>query len=507
MRSRSRQWYAIVAGEVEGDALRGNEKLDDAETLRKRLLAGPTVDIFVGKERRHWTLHRKLLCHHSEWFEGQFGGGHGGDGAVSKKGSGKEGMVNGTSPDTKKKAPDKLELLDDDPRGFELLVKWLYQGSLDSLDPMTDEEKYNYAVACHKLYLLCSKFSISTLANASMDIYRMALNSAQLVPDPVEINEIYRSSPPKSPFRKLMVKIAARQIMDPDVDKDAESYRTCFESNPDFAVEMVNEIRSSSGGMLFEDPTEGVGCEWHDHEDGLDCSGKGKGKAKVTGSPGRRVKIIVEEQPVERKSPPPRTPRKLRSPGTPSSTSPPQTNGHSSAQSSPESSARADVAGQLVNGNARRRRPSTSTASIAPSEPSINGSRSTPKSVESKPGKPRNGPPLNSHLQPAANGHTGSPRQLPPGQYRKIVRQLSSTDVKTDARNGARNEEVAEIVVRKKPRKLGTPAGSGSETSPPQRGMGGTGKMEDGVKIYVLTGMCDSISTLCYLRTLAFNLE
>ncbi|KAK6434867.1 hypothetical protein LTR95_008946 [Oleoguttula sp. CCFEE 5521] len=485
MRSRSRQWFAIGAGEVEGDALRGSEKFDEAETLRKRLLAGPTVDIFVGKERRHWTLHRKLLCHHSEWFEGQFGGGQGSDEAVSKKGGGKDGMVNGTGPDTKKKAPDKLELLDDDPRGFELLVKWLYQGSLDSLDPMVDEEKYDYAVACHKLYLLCTKFSISTLANASMDIYRMALNSAQLVPDPAEINEIYRSSPPKSPFRKLMVKIAARQIMDPDVDKDAESYRTCFDSNPDFAVEMVNEIRSSSGGMLFEDPTEGVGCEWHDHEDGLDCSGKGKGKAKVTGSPGRRVKIIVEEQPVERKSPPPRTPRKLRSPGTPSSTSPPTVNGHSSVKSSPESSARADDAGQLVNGSARRRRPSTSTASIAASEPSMSGSRSTLKSVESKPDKLPNATHLNGYLQNGANGHAGSPRQLPPGQYRRIVRQLSSTDVKADARNGAQNEEVAEIVVRKKPRKLGTPAGSGSETSPPQRGMGGTGKMEGGVVVGV----------------------
>ena len=239
---------------------RSGNVMDEAKNLRKRLLSGPTVDIYVGPEEKHWSLHKKLLCHHSSYFETEFQGHE-----VPKK----EDVAH----------HNKLKLPDDDPRGFELLVKWLYQGHLDDASHMTDEAKYDYAVACHKLYQLCDKFDMILLKNLAMDAYRQNLNAAQLVPDADEINEIYRNSPPNSPFRHLMAKIAARQIMDPGVDKDSESYRVCFEGNADFAVEMVNAIRHMSGGILFDDPTEGMDCgEWHDHRDGSLCYLKGKGK-------------------------------------------------------------------------------------------------------------------------------------------------------------------------------------------------------------------------------------
>lgn len=232
--------------------------LDEAKSLRARLLSGPTVDIYVGKERRHWSLHRNLLCHQSTYFETEF--------------------LGHEVPKTAKKdgTSDKLELPDDDPRGFELLVKWLYQGQLEAVSEMSDGAKYEYAVACHKLYMLCDKFGMMRLKNIAIDQYRRGLNEAQLVPDADEINDIYRASPINSPFRKLMIQIAARQIMDPEVEKDAESYRNCFEDNPDFAVEMVNAIRYMSGGMLFRDPTAGDECLYHDHTEGCHIKGKGK---------------------------------------------------------------------------------------------------------------------------------------------------------------------------------------------------------------------------------------
>ena len=232
--------------------------IDEAKNLRKRLLSGPTVDVYVGPDMKHWSLHQNLLCHHSSYFETEFQGHE-----VPKKQRNSE--------------HNKLELPDDDPRGFELLVKWLYQGHLDDASHMTDERKYDYAVACHKLYQLCDRFDMILLKNLAMDAYRANLNAAQLVPDADEINDIYRASPPKSPFRKLMAKIAARQIMDPAVKKDAECYRSCFDGNPDFAVEMINAIRQSSGGVLFEDPTEDENCaDWHDHRDGSSCYMKGQ---------------------------------------------------------------------------------------------------------------------------------------------------------------------------------------------------------------------------------------
>ena len=63
------------------------------------------IDIYVGEAKRHWSLHRNLLYHHSEVLEHELQG-------------------------DEEKKPDRLDLPEYDPAGFELLVKWLYQVNL-----------------------------------------------------------------------------------------------------------------------------------------------------------------------------------------------------------------------------------------------------------------------------------------------------------------------------------------------------------------------------------------
>ncbi|KAF2848716.1 hypothetical protein T440DRAFT_470057 [Plenodomus tracheiphilus IPT5] len=236
------------------------------------LLSGPMVDVYVGDGQRHWSLHRNLLCHHSERLEDELhGGDHGGD----------QGSDRGSDHGSDQAA--KLELPDHDPAGFELLVKWLYQGRLDDVSGLADaSQKYDYAVSCYKLYLLCDRFDLLQLKNVAMDQYRKGLHEAELVPDADEIDDIYRKSPEGSPFRHLMTRIAARQIMDPGSERDVETYRQCFENNPDFALDLVKAIRLGTGGVLFDDPTDpGNGCEYHDHETGPNCFTKTNGKPKL----------------------------------------------------------------------------------------------------------------------------------------------------------------------------------------------------------------------------------
>jgi hypothetical protein len=230
-----------------------------AKLHRDRLLSGPMIDIYVGEAKRHWSLHRNLLCHHSELLEAELEGY--GEGGTRK---------------------EKLELTEYDPAGFELLVKWLYQGKLDDVSDMADaNQKYEYAVGCHKLYLLCDRLDMPQLKNVAMDQYRKGLNEAELVPDADEMDDIYRKGPKGSPFRQLMTRIAARQIMDPNSERDVETYRQCFENNPDFAIDLVKAMRHGTGGMLFDDPTDrGNPCDYHDHEDGPNCHIKGKSKQK-----------------------------------------------------------------------------------------------------------------------------------------------------------------------------------------------------------------------------------
>jgi hypothetical protein len=249
----------------------------NAKSLRERLLSGPIVDIYVGRERRHWRLHRNLLLYHSESFQNEI---HKQRPTDNDGGSNMPEDSSGNGFSTKASEEIyKLDLTDEDPIGFELLVKWLYQGKLgDISDFPNPQEKYDFAVACHRLHLLCSRFNMPQLKNIAMDQYRRGLNEAGLVPDGEELSQIYRLSDADSPFRTLMIRIAARQIMDPDSDKDAESYRQCFADRPDFAVDLVNAIKEGTGGLLLEDPTSGQSCEYHDHDEDPNCNTRRKGK-------------------------------------------------------------------------------------------------------------------------------------------------------------------------------------------------------------------------------------
>lgn len=239
----------------------------NAKSLRERLLSGPLVDIYVGESKRHWALHRNLLSYHSDAFQQEL----------------QQYSPDSTPTKAKVKSATsenvRLDLPDVEPSGFELFVKWMYQGKLEDVSELSDpQDKYSYAVACYNLHQLCEKFDIPKLKNIAIDQYRKGLAEAELVPDADEINDIYRKSTMGSAFRKLVTKIAARQIMDPENEKDVESYRICFENNPDFAIDLVNAIKLGTGGVLLEDPTEGSDCEYHDHSEGPNCHNKGKKK-------------------------------------------------------------------------------------------------------------------------------------------------------------------------------------------------------------------------------------
>ena len=207
------------------------------------------MDFYVGKAKRKWSLHRNLLSYHSTWFREQI------KEEVREKG--------GT-----------VDLFDDDPRAFELLVKWLYQGQIDDVSTMAMDKKWNYAFACQQLYLLCDKINLPQLKNLAIDQFRRGCYEAGLVPGAEEMVPVYQKTSRSSPFRKLVSRIAARQIMDPDNENDASVYRECFSRNADFAIDVINAIKEGSGGSLFEDPTEQDGCEYHDHPFGQRCNSR-----------------------------------------------------------------------------------------------------------------------------------------------------------------------------------------------------------------------------------------
>lgn len=189
-------------------------------------------------------------------------------------------MVNG---DRKRIRDGKLLLPDEDAEAFELLVKWLYQGRIEDVSKIPKDGRWDYAFTCQKLYLLSTTIGLFDLANLAIDQFRKGCHDTNLVPGAEEMRPIYQKTSAGSPFRKLVSKIAARQIMDPHNEVNADTYRECFEVSPDFAIDVINEIRLGSGGSLFDDPTEGNSCRFHSHADGETCRKSVKFSSGVKG--------------------------------------------------------------------------------------------------------------------------------------------------------------------------------------------------------------------------------
>jgi len=215
----------------------------------KRLLSGPLLEISVGAEAKKWHLHHNLLRHHSAFFD-------------------ETALVNGEG---KRIKDGKLSLAEEDPTAFRIFVKWLYQGQIEDVSNIDKEKKWDYTFACQNLYMLCHRIGIRELKNLAIDQFRRGCHETRLVPGADEIKPVYDRLPPGSPFRKLVSRMAARQIMDPDSKRCASVYRECFTANPDFAIDVLNAVRDSTGGFLLEDPTEGSSSRYHERANGDTC--------------------------------------------------------------------------------------------------------------------------------------------------------------------------------------------------------------------------------------------
>jgi hypothetical protein len=91
----------------------------NAKLFRDRLISGSMVKIEVGPDKREWTIPKNLLAHHSEILEQEL------------QSDGRDRV-------------EKIELHDYDPAGFELFVKFIFQGKLDDVSDMADDQKWDY---------------------------------------------------------------------------------------------------------------------------------------------------------------------------------------------------------------------------------------------------------------------------------------------------------------------------------------------------------------------------
>ncbi|KAK0634736.1 hypothetical protein B0T17DRAFT_586461 [Bombardia bombarda] len=156
------------------------------------LFIGRVVNVYVGPERKTFSVHEKLLSTRSEYFDHHFNGTNEQDGQ------------------------DVLELLDEDPKLFSLLINWIY-GTTFATSGGTRVFRYPLPHARDNLntvrdyiglYILGGKFNIIGVRNAAIDVlYNYFGEQTEEVrcPNLEDVRYLFDHTAPDEQIRRLVI--------------------------------------------------------------------------------------------------------------------------------------------------------------------------------------------------------------------------------------------------------------------------------------------------------------
>lgn len=197
-------------------------------------MSGPKVDIYVGQDRKHYSVPKDLLCYYSPYFDSCFNG------------------------DFKEAKEQKLELLDDDVEGFEFLLEYILHAAFEEIEIPETEGNKQRVERCLKFLEYTDKYSMREAHHVIAEPLRRALDLAfppirtdkrRIKPvdvelvwrriKPIDVELVYRASPVGSRVRKIII----NDIFKYQGHKGYE-FREQETEIPGFAVDVLNEIRS-----------------------------------------------------------------------------------------------------------------------------------------------------------------------------------------------------------------------------------------------------------------------
>lgn len=156
-----------------------------------------TVDVVVGEEKEKFSVHAKLLCSSSMFFDKALSG------------------------PWKEASERAVTLPDDKPRAFAIYVHWLYFRTLPMIrrGETTPSDRYRDLI---EIYSLGDKLLDPDFQNAILDATieegnAQYLNGKASCPDEQVIEYAYSNTVPSSPIRDLLVEIficnAGREVL------------------------------------------------------------------------------------------------------------------------------------------------------------------------------------------------------------------------------------------------------------------------------------------------------
>lgn len=213
------------------------------------------VKVFVGQNRESFTIHKKLICAASLFFDQAFNGGF------------------------KEASESSIDLPDDRVGVFETFVYWLYQGNIGAEDDYGDSLAHDEMNAIFNtmidIYLSTdAKCCCNKLKNDILDTIQMSIYIHEWYLEAHDIVKIFNNTMPNTdlPIRKFCNAYLHWQLADCK-DLDSKQVAKIFEACPNalqlYLVYSGAEINYTSSNPL--NAQRWGKCKFHKHEKGKSC--------------------------------------------------------------------------------------------------------------------------------------------------------------------------------------------------------------------------------------------
>ncbi|EPE31712.1 POZ [Glarea lozoyensis ATCC 20868] len=199
------------------------------------------VDIYIGEEKTHFRVHKSILCTKIEYFERMFNS------------SFAESSGFASFPE-------------DDPTCFDVLLEWVYSGSLRNLAP-GDKSKPRLWNP-YQLFSLVDRMMIQGLKDGIMDAWISHDKADDALPGIHDATEIYAKTPAGSGPRKYMAYalhyvLTVMREQHARTDWSTADIAKALALNEDLCVDVLELIRSQRPNTSPKNPHLLCPCTFH----------------------------------------------------------------------------------------------------------------------------------------------------------------------------------------------------------------------------------------------------
>jgi hypothetical protein len=217
--------------------------------IRNRVLGNEIVILYVGEQRKQFTVHKKLLCDRCEYFSKAFRGN------FQEAGKG------------------EMYLPEDHPAVVASLIDYLYRGALPEA---TNDDGYSLLVC---LFFLAEKLCMTVLIDRVCDAIRFRNIPLKSVPTPQSIKMIYSNSREGSTLRKYCAGIIGCLVIKYSKETHfGDAYNVLHDECTDFFVDVFKWLLEHGKAIGLSTNVNGPEllelfgpCEFHSHGKDEQC--------------------------------------------------------------------------------------------------------------------------------------------------------------------------------------------------------------------------------------------